>query len=711
MTLADATQKLRGRYIEGLPAKWRVVKEALALLRAGDHDADESLRRIAHQVRGSAATFGFVALDKAASAVEHASDREAILRAAERFIAELRSIYDGEALPMIRVLLIDDDFGIGFVMRSLLVEEMLSVTQVTSAAAAMTELESTEWSLVFIDLVLPDADGRSLLTQLRAMPQHRDTPAVVLSAKTSSLVKNECSMYGIDGFIEKPIDPATFAVQVSAVLERARGQTPVSNHDPLTGLSNRLGFRRVFEQLAPGRRRTLTLAVLDLDSFASFNAKHGRATGDKALLLVAEVLREQIDDPRMLARWGGEEFIAAFPNLDAIATIKRLEQASQNLTERSLAKFGTSLRFSVGVSELGPTENLDYGLLRADQLLYQVKRRGRGDWYAHKFEPAGDGRPRILVAEDDPLVASMLLRDLADDYEVAYVADGDAAVEAASNDIFDLVLLDYQMPGRDGVEVIRALRERPEYRETPMLLLTAVGSDTAVEAAFEAGADDYINKPHRRRALLARLARHLGRAPTTPLVSRPEPQAQVGIETVVTALFCDICDFTGIASKLPPRAVLELLNTYFPVISQIVQRHGGILEKYIGDAILAIWGAPKAHDDDVVHALEAAVEIQTAVRELSKIHAPPLQVHIGLNSGPAVAANIGADTRSQFVIVGDTTNLASRVCNLAGPGEIVVSRGTVDALAGRSRWLLGEPRETEIKGRGDLVEIYKVDWS
>jgi diguanylate cyclase (GGDEF)-like protein len=713
MTLADATQKLRGRYIEGLPSKWRVVKEALALLRTGDPDADESLRRIAHQVRGSAATFGFVALDKAASALEHAADRQAIMRAAERFISELRGIYDAETLPTIRVLLIDDDFGIGFVMRSLLVEEMLSVTQVTSAAAALTELESTEWSLVFIDLVLPDADGRSLLTQLRAMPQHRDTPAVVLSAKTGSLVKNECSMYGIDGFIEKPIDPSTFAVQVCAVLERARGQTPISNHDPLTGLSNRLGFRRIFEQLTPGRRRKLTLVVLDIDSFAGFNAKHGRALGDKALLLLADILREQIDDPRLLARWGGEEFIAAFPNLDAIATIKRLEQASQSLTERSLAQFGSALRFSVGVSELGPTENLDYGLLRADQLLYQVKRRGRadGDWYAHKFQPVGDGRPSILVAEDDPLVASLLLRDLADDYEVAYVVDGDAAVEAAGNDVFDLILLDYQMPGRDGVEVIRALRERPEYRETPMLLLTAVGSDTAVEAAFEAGADDYINKPHRRRALLARLARHLGRAPATTVHSRPEPEAQVGIETVVTALFCDICDFTGIAAKLPPRAVLELLNTYFPVISEIVQRHGGILEKYIGDAILAIWGAPKAHDDDVVHALEAAVEIQIAVRELAKVHAPPLQVHIGLNSGPAVAANIGADSRSQFVIVGDTTNLASRVCNLAGPGEIVVSRGTVDALAGRSRWLLGERRETEIKGRGDLVEIYKVDWS
>lgn len=710
-SLADATLKLRGRYVEGLPAKWRVVKEALTLLRAGDPDADDSLRRIAHQVRGSAASFGFVALDKAASQVEHASDREALTQAAERFIAALRAIYDGESKSTIQVLLIDDDFGIGFVMRSLLVEEMVSVTQVTSAAAAMTELEHGAWSLVFVDLVLPDADGRSLLTQLRALPQQRDTPVVVLSAKTGSLVKNECSMYGIDGFIEKPIDPSTFAVQVSAVLERARGQTTVSTHDPLTGLANRLGFRRTFEQLPPGRRRQLTLTVLDVDHFAGFNEAHGRPAGDKALIMLAKILHEQLDDPLLLARWGGEEFIAAFPNLDAISTIKRLEQAAQKLTENSLAEFGAVLRFSVGVTELGPSEQLDHGLLRADQLLYQVKRRNQGNWYAHTFEPTGDGRPKILIAEDDPMVAALLLRDLADDYEIAFVADGDAAVEAAGAALFDLVLLDYQMPKRDGVEVIRALRERPEYRTTPMLLLTAVGSDMAIEAAFEAGADDYINKPHRRRALLARLSRHLGRAPIVSAASRPEPRASAGVETVVTALFCDICGFTGIAAQLPPRAVLELLNTYFPVISQIVQRNGGTLEKYIGDAILAIWGAPHAHDDDVIRALTAAVEIQKAVRELATTHAPPLEVHIGLNSGPAVAANIGADALSQFVIVGDTTNLTSRVCNVAGPSEIVLSRGTVDALAGRSPWPLGECQHTSIKGREDLVEIYKLEWS
>jgi diguanylate cyclase (GGDEF)-like protein len=711
--LAETAKKLRARYIEGLPAKWRVVKEALVQLRAGDADADESLRRIAHQVRGSAASFGFTTIDRAADKVEHAANRDELGRAAEAFITAMRSAHDSESKAMVHVLLIDDDPAIGFVMRSLLVEEILSVTQVTSAAAALSELEGADWSIIFVDLVLPDADGRSLLTQIRAQPAYRDTPLVVLSAKTGSLVKNECSMYGVDAFIEKPIDPATFAVQVASLLDRARGQSVVAANDALTGLANRVGFRRAFEQLAAEQPRKLTLAVIEIDGFDAFNATHGRAIGDKALTMVAAALRAQVSDPNLVARWGSEEFIVAFHGVDAVAVVGRLEQVSDAVARRSTAEFGVPLKLCAGVSELGPRETLDYALLRAEQLLYRVKRR-RTSWVAHAFDQPSEGRAKLLVAEDDPMVAALLLRDLSSDYDILYVADGSAAVETALRESIDLFLLDYQMPGLDGVEVIRTLRERPEYRTTPMLLLTAVGSDAAVVAAFEAGADDYINKPHRRRGLLARIARHLGRAPSQAPGSEPAApaveQARPAVETEVTALFCDICGFTGITANLAPLAVLDLLNTYFPLIAEVVRRHGGTLEKYIGDAVLAIWGVPQPSSDDAVHALEAAVGIQEAVRELGQWRKPPLEVHIGLHSGPVVAANIGGGDLSQFAIVGDTTNLANRVCDLAGPGEIVLSAGTVSALAGRSRWPLGEQRSVELEGRTEQLSICELRW-
>lgn len=707
--LKDATAKLRARYLEGLPAKWRVVEEAVEQLRGGNHDAVETLRRVAHQVRGTAASFGFVVIDKSATRVEHAEDADEVARQAEGFARALRAAYEAESTPTTRVLLIDDDPGIGFVMKALLGEAQLSVTQVTTAAAAVAELEREPWGLVFVDLVLPDADGRTLLSRLRALPLHRETPVVVLSAKTGSLVKNECAVYGIDDFIEKPIDPSTFAVHVSAVLERARAQPAVAQEDELTGLPNRLGFRRDFAKLSPRMRRTLTLALIDVDHFQAYNEAKGRAAGDRALHRIAQLLRASVREADLLGRWGGEEFIVAFPALAAVEAVELLGRASEALRAEALgAELGEALTFSAGITELGPDEDLDYGLLRADQLLVQAKRLGRGRWYAHTFEASDDGRPKLLVAEDDPMAASLLLRDLSEDYEITYVPDGDAAVDAAEAGDFDLVLLDYQMPKRDGVEVVRVLREHEAYKDKPILLLTAIGSDAAVEAAFDAGADDYISKPHRKRALLARLARHLGRAPSKP--SNKPALRREAVDTEVTALFCDISGFSNLAANLPPREVLELLNTYFPVISEVVLRHGGTLEKYIGDAVLAIWGVPKASEDDAKRAVAAAVDIQRATRELAKTSTPPLRLHIGLNSGPVAAATVGSDEHAQYAAVGDTTNLASRVCDLAGPGQILLSSATLEALGGRGDWPVGLPERAEVDGRDEPVTVHTLRW-
>ena len=708
-TLTEATSKLRGRYAEGLPAKWRVVEEALAQLRNGDSDAKDTLIRVAHQVRGSAASFGFLLIDKAASRVEFAPDRATLDRATLGFIRALRIAYEAESTPTTRVLLIDDDPGIGFVMTALLGDEKLRITQVTTAAAAQEELETGSWNLVFVDLVLPDADGRSLLTQIRTAPLHRETPVVVLSAKTSSLVKNECAVYGIDDFIEKPIDPATFAGRVAATLERARTHAPVSYRDELTGLPNRLGFRRALDELPAHVRKVLTLAVIEVEHFERYVEEFGRVAGERALVLVSELLYRAIRSDDLLGRWGGAEFLVALPGLSSFDAINQLGIASRALRERELGgDLGPPLSISAGVTELDQNEQLDYALLRADQLLHRAKRSGDDQWYAETLEGTGGDRPRILMAEDDPAIASLLLRDLSDDFDITYVPDGQAAMEAAVAGNFDLVLLDYQMPRRDGVEVVKSLRAMPEYHDKPILLLTAVGSDAAVEAAFEAGADDYINKPHRRRALLARLSRHLGRSSaTSPPTRDPEPRSEA-VETEVTTVFCDISGFTRLTEALSPREVLDLLNSYFPLVSGIVSRHGGTLEKYIGDAVLAVWGAPRATDDDVVRAVEAAVAIQVAVAEFGQRYTPPLHVHIGVHSGPVIAATIGGEDRLQFATVGHTTNVASRVCDLARPGEVVLSEATVRALGERMRWNFEGPEAASLDGCEESMEVYRL---
>jgi adenylate cyclase len=181
------------------------------------------------------------------------------------------------------------------------------------------------------------------------------------------------------------------------------------------------------------------------------------------------------------------------------------------------------------------------------------------------------------------------------------------------------------------------------------------------------------------------------------------------IDTDVTVLFSDISGFTSMSSRLSSREVVALLNGYFPVMAEIVFRHEGTLEKYIGDALMAIWGAPTPHPDDADRALSAALEMQEALARLNAARpsGPELAIHIGLNSGSVTFGNIGSPEYVQFAAIGDTTNVASRVCNVAQAGEVVVSGSTSGRLT-PGRWDLEALPPASVKGKDRPIEVHRV---
>ncbi len=192
------------------------------------------------------------------------------------------------------------------------------------------------------------------------------------------------------------------------------------------------------------------------------------------------------------------------------------------------------------------------------------------------------------------------------------------------------------------------------------------------------------------------------------------------IETVATALFCDISGYTAMSAQWPPREVIQLLNVYFPVMADIVFEHEGTLEKYIGDALLAVWGAPLRTEQDAARAVRAAIDMQRAMGALNeRWHAervrmglaagPPIAIHIGINSGPVAAGNIGSADFVQYATVGDTTNVASRVCAVAEATEIVIDEKTHHKLPANSfRTVALAP--THIKGKTDAMHLHRVLW-
>jgi adenylate cyclase len=181
----------------------------------------------------------------------------------------------------------------------------------------------------------------------------------------------------------------------------------------------------------------------------------------------------------------------------------------------------------------------------------------------------------------------------------------------------------------------------------------------------------------------------------------------------ITVLFSDIRNFTTISEGLPPEEVVELLREYFNTMVPIVLKHGGTLDKYVGDALMGLFGAPLAQEDHAPRAIRAALEMVQQIPVLSpKWEARsgrPLQIGVGVNSGEAVVGVMGADSRREYSAIGDTVNLASRLEGVTKDFKtpIVVSHATVLALG--DRFQVRELSELKVKGRQEAVRVYAVD--
>jgi adenylate cyclase len=157
-----------------------------------------------------------------------------------------------------------------------------------------------------------------------------------------------------------------------------------------------------------------------------------------------------------------------------------------------------------------------------------------------------------------------------------------------------------------------------------------------------------------------------------------------GTRQRVVVLFSDIRGFTAIAESLPPTQMANQLNEYFGAMVDVVFQHGGALDKFIGDALMAYWGAPEQREDDAERAVAAALDMQGALHQLNTrwraAGRPELHVGIGIHQGDAFVGNIGSPRRLEFTLIGDTVNVASRLCGLALADELLVSEPMVEAL-------------------------------
>jgi predicted ATPase/class 3 adenylate cyclase len=199
--------------------------------------------------------------------------------------------------------------------------------------------------------------------------------------------------------------------------------------------------------------------------------------------------------------------------------------------------------------------------------------------------------------------------------------------------------------------------------------------------------------------------------PEKPLAEKI-PITQLAIEgerKYVTALFSDMSGYTAMSEKLDPEEVKEITSRIFGEISNIVNKYDGFIEKFIGDAVMALFGVPKAHEDDPIRAIRAAMEIHDLVRaispELEEKIEKPLSMHTGVNTGLVVTGELNLE-KGTHGVAGDTINVAARLSSLAEADSVIVGHDTYLHAEGFFNFEALEP--TKVKGKEDLVQIYKL---
>lgn len=204
--------------------------------------------------------------------------------------------------------------------------------------------------------------------------------------------------------------------------------------------------------------------------------------------------------------------------------------------------------------------------------------------------------------------------------------------------------------------------------------------------------------------------RYVAREVVEEILKDPEQIALTGERREVTVLFCDIRGFTPLSERLSPEAVVALLNEFYTLMIDTVFKNEGTLDKFLGDAVMAVFGAPISHGDHSGRAIRTALAMQAGIAELSKKRVregkDPIAVGIGVSAGEAVAGTVGTENRMEYTVIGDRVNLAARLEANASPGQILISQWTyekVDKLVNART--LGY---FKVKGKEEEVEVYEV---
>lgn len=333
---------------------------------------------------------------------------------------------------------------------------------------------------------------------------------------------------------------------------------------------------------------------------------------------------------------------------------------------------------------------------------------------------------KLLLVDDEPSLRRMLGQILAArGYAVLEASSGEEALSLLEDHAVDAFLLDIGMEDLNGIELCRQIRSRRGNELCPVIFLTGEDERTHLEAALNAGGNDFISKPFDAALVETRLKGHIERVryfvqlnkahellrhyvsdATAGIIESSVSGTLPGVEVRdVAVCFTDIRGFTALSEELDPLQLFAALNDHISDQVEQVHSFGGYIDKFCGDGLMAVFEGPDKEVRGCLSALAISDGARSRKDTLGRgIH----EIGIGIHSGPVVIGNIGSEERLDYTVIGSTVNLAARLCGEAEAGSIVVSNVIRHAVGFDDRFRFLLKRDIPIRGFTNGVTVHTL---
>jgi class 3 adenylate cyclase len=334
---------------------------------------------------------------------------------------------------------------------------------------------------------------------------------------------------------------------------------------------------------------------------------------------------------------------------------------------------------------------------------------------------------KTVLVVDDATVTRMLVTDMLGQSGVRILeADtGGRALQVARDHLVDAFLLDIRLPDMNGIELCRSLRSMERYKGAPIMFITGIDQREILQWALEAGCDDFMQKPIDPTVLRKRLGNLLQKAAYLKQVElmslslqryvspRTEEVARVYATTrllpaprqvEVCTLFSDARGFTEIGQQMDPEALFHMLSEHLAAQVELVYNHGGYVDKFAGDGIMAVFDGEQMARRCCLCALEIMeLSGDVAAQRGSRIG----RLGIGIHKGLGIVGNLGSKDHLDYTIIGNVVNLAARLCGIADR-SVVASQAVRDAAAGVAEVEFREKRQVAVRGYREPITVYDL---